>query len=76
MRLGVAEALIQKIFGKDGLNQPKDLVEGLLEILKLTWGLIYDTKKLTRRLPDPKLEKAAFLIHMRCFDRRCVDEYQ
>jgi hypothetical protein len=51
------------------LNQPKDLVEGLLEILKLTWGLIYDTKKLTRRLPDPKLEKAAFLIHMKCFDR-------
>jgi hypothetical protein len=44
MSLGVAEALIQKLFGKDGLNQPKDLVEGLLEILKLTWGLIYDTK--------------------------------
>ena len=66
--LGMAEALITKIFGKRALNQDKDLVEGLLETEKLTWGLLYDTTTMTRRLPEPKLEKAAFLLGLVAFD--------
>ena len=57
--LGIAEALIFKLFGKSALNLAKDLMEGLLEPTKLTWGLTYNTILLNRRLPDPKLEKAA-----------------
>ena len=66
--LGIAEALIFKFFGKSALNLVKDLMEGLLEPTKLTWGLIYNTILLNRRLPDPKLEKAAFLLMLPAFD--------
>jgi hypothetical protein len=70
--LGIAEGLTHKIFGPASLNRAKDLVEGIFETLKLTWGLTYDTQRLCRRLPDPKLEKAAFLLHMSSFDRGCL----
>jgi hypothetical protein len=69
--LGIAEGVCHKLFGPLCLNQAKDLVEDLFETMKLTWGLIYDTSKLCRRLPDPKIEKAAFLLHMTSFDRGC-----
>ena len=66
--LGIAKTLVFKLFGKSTLNLVKDLMEGLLEPTKLTWGLIYNSILLNRRLPDPKLEKAAFLLMLPAFD--------
>ena len=34
----------------------------------MIWGLVYHTKCLSRRLPAPKLEKAAYLLHLPDFD--------
>ena len=68
MSVGIVEALILKLLGKDALNAIKDLVEGTLTLVKIIWGLEYSTEHLTRKLPAPKLEKAAHLLHLQAFD--------
>ena len=66
--LSIAEALVVKLLRASALNLLKDLIEGLLEIEKLTWGLLYNTVQLNSRFPDPKLEKTAFLLKLPAFD--------
>ena len=68
MSMGLMESILLKLLGPQSLNFTKDLEEGTFTFSKMIWGLVYHTKSLSRQLPAPKLEKAAYLLHLPDFD--------
>ena len=43
-----------------------------MEIVKLIWGLLYDTARMTCAIPQAKIEKAYHLLNLPEFSRGCT----
>ena len=65
------ETLTKTALGEKAINEEKDWEEGRYESSKIVWGLLYDSDRLTRSLPEPKLLKAAHLLNLPDFSYGC-----
>ena len=57
-----AEEAAKLILGDGSINAQKNLEEGSMETKKICWGLLYDTTKESVEMPEPKIEKASYML--------------
>ena len=64
----LADSLCRWLLGTVSVNPEKNAEEVGWEVLKICWGLLYNTVKETVTLPDAKLLIAFHLLHDPAFD--------
>jgi hypothetical protein len=73
MSILIAEEGARRSLGNGAHNLEKGAEEGDREVVKLIWGLFYNTSRLCCSIPKAKVEKADHFLHMVEFSRGCTD---